>query len=113
VLVLAYMLTLVCALLLHLFVTLMVILKMFSGLSPIIFLKKIRPAQSFAFSTASLDTIIPITLRCVTEGMGAKNSVASFCFGATINMDGTAIMQGVTMVFLQLSMASTLGWAGI
>ncbi|KEP69107.1 sodium:dicarboxylate symporter [Thioclava dalianensis] len=112
--VLAYVLTLVFALLLHLFGTLMLFLKMFSGLNPITFMKKIRPAQVFAFSTASSNATIPVTLRCVTERMGAKNSVASFCvpFGATINMDGTAIMQGVATVFLANVYGIDLGLGG-
>ena len=97
-----YVLVLVGALMLHLFVTLMIVLKVFSGLSPAIFLKKIRNAQVFAFSTASSNATIPVTLRTVTERMGVNNSVASFTvpFGATINMDGTAIMQGVATVFI-------------
>ena len=97
-----YVLVLVGALMLHLFVTLMIVLKVFSGLNPVMFLKKIRNAQVFAFSTASSNATIPVTLRTVTERMGVNNSVASFTvpFGATINMDGTAIMQGVATVFI-------------
>ncbi|PCJ30623.1 MAG: dicarboxylate/amino acid:cation symporter [Gammaproteobacteria bacterium] len=97
-----YVFVLVGALLLHLFGTLMIVLKVFSGLSPRLFLKKIRTAQLFAFSTASSNATIPVTLRTVTERMGVNNSVASFTipFGATINMDGTAIMQGVATVFI-------------
>ncbi|MCT4577521.1 dicarboxylate/amino acid:cation symporter [Donghicola sp.] len=112
--VLTYVLVLVAALLLHLFGTLMLYLKVFSGLSPIIFLKKIRPAQIFAFSTASSNATIPVTLRCVTERMGVNNSVASFTvpFGATINMDGTAIMQGVATVFLANVYGIDLGLGG-
>ncbi|MBU2962599.1 dicarboxylate/amino acid:cation symporter [Citreicella sp. C3M06] len=112
--VLSYVLVLVGALLLHLFVTLMLFLKLFSGLNPFIFLKKIRPAQIFAFSTASSNATIPITLRCVTERMGVKNGVASFTvpFGATINMDGTAIMQGVATVFLANVYGIDLGLGG-
>jgi Na+/H+-dicarboxylate symporter len=112
--VLTYVLVLVAALLLHLFGTLMLYLKVFSGLSPIIFLKKIRPAQIFAFSTASSNATIPVTLRCVTERMGVNNSVASFTvpFGATINMDGTAIMQGVATVFLANVYGIDLGVGG-
>ena len=100
--VLAYVVTLVSALAIHLFITLMVLLKLFSGLSPRIFLEKIRPAQLFAFSTASSNATIPVTFRSVTERVGVDNSVASFTvpLGATINMDGTAIMQGVATVFL-------------
>lgn len=112
--VLSYVLVLVTALLLHLFVTLMVFLKVFSGLDPFIFMKKIRPAQIFAFSTASSNATIPVTLRCVTERVGVDNAVASFTvpFGATINMDGTAIMQGVATVFLANVYGIDLGIAG-
>ncbi len=97
-----YVLVLVGVLMLHLFVTLMLVLKVFSGLSPMMFLKKIRGAQIFAFSTASSNATIPVTLRTVTKRMGVNNSVGSFTvpFGATINMDGTAIMQGVATVFI-------------
>mgnify|MGYP003668776190 CR=1 FL=1 len=97
-----YVFVLFSALMLHLFFTLMIVLKVFSGLSPTIFLKKIRDAQVFAFSTASSNATIPVTLRTVIERMGVNNSIASFTvpFGATINMDGTAIMQGVATVFI-------------
>jgi Na+/H+-dicarboxylate symporter len=112
--VLAYVGTLVGALFLHLFVTLMIILKVSSGLDPFTFMRKIREAQIFAFSTASSNATIPITLRCVTEKMGVDNSVASFTvpFGATINMDGTAIMQGVATVFLANVYGIDLGIGG-
>ena len=112
--VMAYVVTLVGALFLHLFVTLMIFLKLFSGLNPVMFLRKIRPAQIFAFSTASSNATIPVTMRCVTERMGVNNSVASFTvpFGATINMDGTAIMQGVATVFLANVYGIDLGLGG-
>ncbi len=112
--VLAYVGTLVGALFLHLFVTLMVILKLTTGLSPFTFMKKMRSAQIFAFSTASSNATIPVTLRSVTERIGVDNSVASFTvpFGATINMDGTAIMQGVATVFLANVYGIDLGVGG-
>ncbi|KGM50221.1 sodium:dicarboxylate symporter [Pseudooceanicola atlanticus] len=112
--VLAYVITLVAALFLHLFVTLMILLKIFSGLNPFIFMRKMRPAQIFAFSTASSNATIPVTLRSVTERVGVDNSVASFTvpFGATINMDGTAIMQGVATVFLANVYGVELGLGG-
>jgi Na+/H+-dicarboxylate symporter len=97
-----YVGVLVAALMFHLFITLMIVLKVFSGLSPAMFLKKIRNVQVFAFSTASSNATIPVTMRTVTQRFGVNNSVASFTvpFGATINMDGTAIMQGVATVFI-------------
>ncbi len=109
-----YVAVLVGSLLVHLFVTLMIVLKIFSGLSPTIFLRKIRNAQIFAFSTASSNATIPVTMRTVTERMGVNNSVASFSvpFGATINMDGTAIMQGVATVFIANVYGIELGLTG-
>ncbi|MFK7995175.1 MAG: dicarboxylate/amino acid:cation symporter [Granulosicoccus sp.] len=109
-----YVGVLVAALMFHLFVTLMVVLKVFSGLSPRMFLRKIRNVQVFAFSTASSNATIPVTMRTVTERFGVNNSVASFTvpFGATINMDGTAIMQGVATVFIANVYGVELGIAG-
>jgi Na+/H+-dicarboxylate symporter len=109
-----YVMVLVAALMLHLFVTLMGILKLFSGMSPSIFMKKMRDAQVFAFSTSSSNATIPVTLRSVTERLGVDNSVASFTvpFGATINMDGTAIMQGVATVFIANAYGVDLGLSG-
>jgi len=110
----AYVLVLISALMIHLFVTLMGILKIFSGMSPKIFLKKMRETQIFAFSTSSSNATIPVTLRAVTDRLGVNNSVASFTvpFGATINMDGTAIMQGVATVFIANAYGIELGISG-
>ncbi len=109
-----YVIVLIVALLLHLFGTLMFLLKLFSRLSPKMFLEKIRDAQVFAFSTASSNATIPVTLRTVTKRMGVDNSVSSFTvpFGATINMDGTAIMQGVATVFIANVYGVDLGLSG-
>lgn len=112
--VLAYVITLVAALAIHMFITLPVMLKTLSGLNPMVFMKKMRPAQLFAFSTASSNATIPVTYRSVTKRVGVDDSVASFCipFGATINMDGTAIMQGVATVFLANVYGIDLGLTG-
>ena len=97
-----YMAVLVASLAFHFFITMMIILKVFSGLSIKTFLAKMREVQIFAFSTSSSNATIPVTLRTVTKRMGVNNSVASFTipFGATINMDGTAIMQGTATIFI-------------
>ncbi len=99
---LGYVAVLVGSLAFHFFITMMIVLKVFSGLSIKTFLKKMREVQIFAFSTSSSNATIPITLRTVTKRMGVNNSVASFTvpFGATINMDGTAIMQGTATIFI-------------
>jgi Na+/H+-dicarboxylate symporter len=73
-----------------------------AGLSPVAFLAKMRAAMTFAFSTSSSSATIPVTLNTLETRLGVQNSVASFTIplGATINMDGTAIMQGVATVFV-------------
>jgi len=88
----SYFFTVVGALAVHLFVTLLALLFIFTRLSPMTFMKKMRNAQAFAFSTASSSATLPITLRSVSQRLGVDNSVASFTvpLGATINMDGTA-----------------------
>ncbi|MCL2914352.1 dicarboxylate/amino acid:cation symporter [Shewanella corallii] len=89
-------------LLLHGFVVYPVLLKLFSGLSPFTFIRKMRDVQLFAFSTASSNATLPVTIETAEHRLGADNKVASFTLplGATINMDGTAIMQGVATVFI-------------
>lgn len=98
----------------HVTGTLMLLLKFFGRISPIQFLKKMRTAQIFAFSTSSSNATIPVTLRTVEKRMGVDNSTASFVvpFGATINMDGTAIMQGVATVFIANIYGIELGLTG-
>ena len=102
-----YFLVLVAALLLHALVTYSVMLKAFTGLSPITFLKKMEDAVMFAFSTASSNATIPVTMETATKRLGVNNKIASFTvpLGATINMDGTAIMQGVATVFIEIGRA--------
>jgi DAACS family dicarboxylate/amino acid:cation (Na+ or H+) symporter len=98
----AYFLTLTGALAIQLFVTYPVLLRVLGSLNPLTFLKKMRDPAAFAFSTASSGATIPVTLRTVEYKLGVPNSIASFTvpLGATINMDGTAMMQGVATVFI-------------
>ncbi len=86
----------------------------FTRLSPITFFRKLRNLWAFAFSTASSSATIPLTLETVEEKLGVKNEVASFTvpLGATINMDGTAIMQGVATVFIAQFYAIDIGFTG-
>lgn len=78
------------------------LLKTFGGFPLFPFFYKMRSVQLFAFSTASSNATIPVNLKNVEERLGADNSITSFTIplGATINMDGTAIMQGVATVFI-------------
>ncbi|KOO07607.1 dicarboxylate/amino acid:cation symporter [Vibrio hepatarius] len=97
-----YFLVLAGTLMLHGLVTYSVMLKGFTGLSPITFLKKMEDAIMFAFSTASSNATIPVTMETVKNRMGVENRISSFTvpLGATVNMDGTAIMQGVATAFI-------------
>lgn len=90
------------ALLTHLLLTYPLLLKLLTGLNPLRFMAKMRTAQLFAFSTASSNATIPVTLRTVRQSLGVNTSVSSFTvpLGATLNMDGTAIMQGIAVVFI-------------
>ena len=75
--------------------------KLIGKINPLRFFKEMAPAMAFAFSSASSVGTLPLNLEC-TEKLGAKRDIASFVLplGATINMDGTAIYQGVCAVFI-------------
>ncbi|WP_428353733.1 dicarboxylate/amino acid:cation symporter [Methyloprofundus sp.] len=97
-----YFSVVVLCLLLHALGTFSLLLTFFAKLNPLIFFKKMRPAHIFAFSTASSNATIPVTLQALEKRIGVNNTTAAFTvpLGATINMDGTAIMQGVATVFI-------------
>ncbi|RLA17316.1 MAG: dicarboxylate/amino acid:cation symporter [Gammaproteobacteria bacterium] len=97
-----YFSVVILCLLLHALGTFSLLLYFFAKLNPLIFFKKMRPAHIFAFSTASSNATIPVTLQAVEKRIGVSNTTAAFTvpLGATINMDGTAIMQGVATVFI-------------
>ena len=78
------------------------ILSVLGRLSPVKFLKKLKAVALFAFTTASSNATIPVTLETVEKRIGVSNKIASFTvpLGATINMDGTAIMQGIATGFI-------------
>jgi Na+/H+-dicarboxylate symporter len=102
------------ALALHGFVTYGVIFKTFTGLSVRQLFFNLRKVQVFAFSTASSNATIPINLENAEHRLGVKPAVASFTIplGATINMDGTAIMQGVATVFIAQALGVDIGLQG-
>ncbi|GHD39120.1 dicarboxylate/amino acid:cation symporter [Halioglobus pacificus] len=97
-----YFFTVLAVLLFHGLVVYSLLLRVFAGLSPAMMISKIRSVWAFAFSTASSGATLPVMLRTVERRLGVDNSVAGFTIplGATINMDGTAIMQGVATVFI-------------
>ncbi len=108
--------TVLLALLVHGAVVYSLLLWLLARRSPLTFFRNVRPALLFAFSTASSNATLPVTLNVVERRLGVDNRVAAFTvpLGATVNMDGTAIMQGVATVFiaqaygLDISMGSYL-----
>ncbi|TQV82566.1 dicarboxylate/amino acid:cation symporter [Exilibacterium tricleocarpae] len=109
-----YFFCVVGVLLLHGLGVYSLMLKLLAGLNPATFLNKLRPVMMFAFSTASSNATIPVTLRTAEKRLGVDNSVASFTvpLGATINMDGTAIMQGVATAFIAQAYGIDIGLSG-
>lgn len=97
-----YFFVVLTVLLIHAFVVYPTLLKILSGLNPLTFIRKMRDVQLFAFSTASSNATLPVTIETAEHRLGVDNQIASFTLplGATINMDGTAIMQGVATVFI-------------
>lgn len=98
----SYFMVVVAVLLLQLLLVYPMLLKVFAGLNPWVFLKKMRQAQLFGFGTSSSYATLPVTMQTLVDSMGVKRLLASFTLplGSTINMDGTAIMQGVATVFI-------------
>ena len=99
---LKYMGCVVLALMLQCFGVYQIMLFIFTRLNPVRFIKKFSPVMGFAFSTATSNATIPMSIDTLTKKMGVSKQISSFTIplGATINMDGTSIMQGVAVVFI-------------
>ena len=111
---LRYFFVVLGVLLVHVVCTYPLLLFLFGRLQPWSFFRKLRAPMTVAFSTASSGATLPVTLRTVERRLGVDESVASFTvpLGATINMDGTAIMQGVATVFIAQAYSVEIGPAG-
>lgn len=97
-----YVMAVILGLLIHMFITYGILLKSLSTMPYVYFFKEIRPVQLIAFSTSSSAATLPINMRTGEEKMGCSKETTSFILplGATINMDGTALYQGVAAVFI-------------
>jgi len=109
-----YFFSVLLVLLLHGLLVYSFLLKAFTGLNPLTFIKNVRPAMLFGFSTASSNATMPVTMNVAEKRLGIDNSIASFTvpLGATINMDGTAIMQGVATVFIAQAYGMDISMGG-
>jgi DAACS family dicarboxylate/amino acid:cation (Na+ or H+) symporter len=98
----AYVVTVLIALALHAFGTLSLIIRFLIGLSPILFLSRIRAALITAFSTSSSSATLPTAIDIAQEQLGVPQRIAGFVLpiGSTMCMNGTAIFEGITVIFL-------------
>ena len=99
---LIYSLVVILGLLLHMFGTVSLMVRLAAGLNPISFFRRIVAAPIFGFSTSSSSATLPVTMRTAEEKLGVSKQVSSFVLplGATINMDGTALYQAVAVMFI-------------
>ncbi len=109
-----YFVVVLVALFVHAGIVYPLVLRGLAGLSPLRFFRKMRDPMALAFSTASSNATLPVTLENAERRLGVSNGIASFTvpLGATINMDGTAIMQGVATVFIAQAYTVDIGMAG-
>lgn len=99
---------------LQLCVVYVVLLYLFTRLNPFKFLQKMLPVMAFAFSTSSSNATIPLNMETLEKKMGVSTKISGFTIplGATINMDGTVVMQGVAVVFAAQAFGIDLGATG-
>lgn len=97
-----YMGSVTISLFIQCFVIYQILLFVFTRLNPMKFIKKFAPVMGFAFSTATSNATIPMSIDTLHKKMGVSKQISSFTIplGATVNMDGTSIMQGVAVVFI-------------
>lgn len=112
---LKYMGSVMLALALQCFVVYQVLLFLFTRLNPLKFIKKFFPVMTFAFSTSTSNATIPLSIDTLYKKMGVSKRISSFTIplGATINMDGTSIMQGVAVIFIAQAYGVSLSLASL
>jgi len=110
---LAFFLTVLCALAIHFLVTLPLILLLVARVNPVRHYYAMVPALLTAFSTASSSATLPVTMDCVEKRAGVSNRTTSFVLplGATVNMDGTALYECVAAMFIAQAFGLQLGFA--
>jgi Na+/H+-dicarboxylate symporter len=106
----AYGFTVILGLVILIYAVYPLFLKFWGGVNPWDFYRKLLPAQLVAFSTSSSAATLPVTMERVEEHIGVNKEVSSFVLpiGATVNMDGTSLYQGVAAVFIAQVMGNDL-----
>lgn len=97
-----YMVTILGSLILHMAVIYSLLIWLLAKMNPLHFYKAMAPAMEVAFTTSSSAATLPVTMECAERDLKVPKSISSFVLplGATVNMDGTSIMQGVAAVFI-------------
>jgi Na+/H+-dicarboxylate symporter len=97
-----YMVTILGSLILHMAVIYSLLIWLLAKMNPLHFYKAMAPAMEVAFTTSSSAATLPVTMECADRDLKVPKSISSFVLplGATVNMDGTSIMQGVAAVFI-------------
>lgn len=110
-----YMGSVTLALVIQCFIVYQILLFIFTRLNPMKFIQKFAPVMGFAFSTATSNATIPMSIDTLNKKMGVSKQISSFTIplGATINMDGTSIMQGVAVVFIAQAFGIELTFANL
>ena len=108
-----YMGVVILGLFIHMSLTYLTILKMFTNMDLKHFFKSMAPVQLLAFSTSSSGATLPVTMKRCEKDLGVSEEISSFVLplGATINMDGTALYQGVAAVFIAQAIGMDLTFA--
>jgi Na+/H+-dicarboxylate symporter len=109
---LSYSLVVAAGLFIHMIFVYSTAVRLFAGMRARDFFRGIRPAQLIAFSTSSSSATLPVTMECAEDNLGVSDEVTSFVLplGATVNMDGTALYQGVAAVFIAQVYGISLGF---
>jgi Na+/H+-dicarboxylate symporter len=107
-----FFVTVVAALSFHSFVVLSVLLIFMAKVNPFKLIKAVMPALLTAFSTSSSSASLPITIECVEKNVGVSNQVSSFVLplGATVNMNGTALYEGMVAIFIAQTFGVTVSF---
>lgn len=107
-----FFLSVLLALMIHMFVVMPLLLKFVGRVNPLLHYRAMLPALLTAFSTSSSSATLPLTLECVEKNAGVSNRTSSFVLplGATINMDGTALYECVAAIFIAQAYGVDLGF---
>jgi Na+/H+-dicarboxylate symporter len=110
-----YALVVIAGLFIHMTVSYGTLVSILARLNPVEFFRRIREVPMIAFSTSSSNATLPVTMETAVEKLGVSKPIASFVLplGATINMDGTALYQGVATVFIAQVYAHALGFGDL